>query len=233
MRILIVAQQNKTLNRRFVFSLSRFWELWVSSIEIILVEIFFFKMKLSREVLLLILWFSTLSSSYKIGIGYNRNVFSSISEPSYAHLPLNNTASYNNLIFVRNGEEQRDDEVTKHYNPKSKQQQFTESLEIWWKKLTEGRRGLLLILTPAIINQFRILQTTVPFCADRLLQYVQPLNLLLLTMLSQAKGVRILQSVLFAGIGIGLLQMAKDSLTTGFSWMPMYALDDSYALITG
>lgn len=110
---------------------------------------------------------------------------------------------------------------------------LSNQLTEWWEKLTEGRSGLLLFLAPTIVSQFRILQTTVPFCVDRVLQYVQPLNLFLLFSTTQAKQLPVLKSIIVGGLALGAFQMVKDSFAAGFSWLPAQPSVDSFALVTG
>lgn len=103
----------------------------------------------------------------------------------------------------------------------------------WWKKATEGRRGLLLILIPIVTTQFRILQSAFPFCIDRFLQYSHPINLLLLTTISSTTGIRIMKSVLIAGTLLGVIKMLQDTYLYGPNLLPILPQPDSYALITG
>lgn len=110
---------------------------------------------------------------------------------------------------------------------------LSKQLSAWWEKMTAGRTGLLLFLAPTIATQFRLLQTTVPFCVDRVLQYVQPFDVCLLFALSQQRGVPVVKSVLMGVVVAGLFQMIKDSFQAGSSWMPAKPLYDSYALVTG
>ena len=106
-------------------------------------------------------------------------------------------------------------------------------LSNWWKRQSEGRSGLLVKLAPTLATQFQLVRTAVPFCVDRMVQYIQPLNLVMLATLSKPRGIRALQYGLLASIGLGGLKMLQDSFAAGSNWLPAYAQEDSYAVVTG
>lgn len=96
---------------------------------------------------------------------------------------------------------------------------FLESFGQWWIKATEGHSGLLLVLAPTIAYQLRILQAALPFCIDRVMQYVQPLNFFFLSVISSQRGLEVTKTSLWIGIGIGVAQMLRDTFRTGALWM--------------
>lgn len=103
----------------------------------------------------------------------------------------------------------------------------------WWRKATEGRRGLLLILIPIITTQFHILQSAFPFCIDRFLQYSHPINLFLLATVSSTRGIRVMKYALITGTLLGVIKMLQDTYLYGPNLLPILPQTDSYALITG
>lgn len=108
-----------------------------------------------------------------------------------------------------------------------------ENIAHWWKKQSEGRSGLLVYLVPAFSSQYQLLRTAVPFCVDRMVQYMQPLNLLILSALSKPSGINLLRAGLWASIGLGGFKMLQDTYIAGSNWLPAHAQADSYAIVTG
>ena len=104
---------------------------------------------------------------------------------------------------------------------------------IWWRKQTAGRHGLLIFLVPAIASQYEVVKTFAPFCLDRMMQYFQPLNVMVLAAMTRPKGLKTLRIGLWTSIGIGGFKFLQDAYTAGSSWLPARPKDDSYAVITG
>ena len=107
------------------------------------------------------------------------------------------------------------------------------ALQRWWNVHTSGSRGLLVYLIPSLLNQLAVLQAAVPFCADRLSQYLQPIYMFTSLLLLRRSGPAVVQSVLWSSIACGLGFMLADTYNAGSTWLPLRAKNDSYAVITG
>lgn len=111
--------------------------------------------------------------------------------------------------------------------------QIVDVASLWWQRLIAVQKQLWVVLAPKVYKQFLLLKAGVPFCLDRTMQYMQPLNLCLLLALSQWRALAVMKYVV-KGIAItSFLQMIRDSIKAGSAWMPAVAHPDSYALITG
>lgn len=155
---------------------------------------------------------------------------------SHNHNHNNSSNDYTNdntsiLSTSLSSNEQQD--VDNLRKPLHDEPQWLPTLSKWWRERTQGRRGLLVILVPALLSQLMILRTAVPFCLDRLTQYVQPLYLLTSVVLFQRNGPRFLQSVLLSGVCTGTLFMLIDTYTAGSNWVLLSPKPDSYAVVTG
>jgi hypothetical protein len=103
----------------------------------------------------------------------------------------------------------------------------------WWERVTENRTGLLILLVPSLISQLLLLQTVVPFCFDRLIQYMQPFYLTWTLLLSSSRGVNVLRASLLGCSLISMIIMIADTYRVGSYWSPALAREDSYAVVTG
>lgn len=111
--------------------------------------------------------------------------------------------------------------------------QIADISSIWWRRLVAIQKQLLVVLAPKVYKQFLLLKAGIPFCLDRTMQYMQPLNLCLLLALSQSRALTVMKYIV-KGVAItSFLQMIRDSIKAGSAWMPAVAHPDSYALITG
>ena len=107
------------------------------------------------------------------------------------------------------------------------------ALQRWWSVHTSGSRGLLVYLIPSLLNQLAVLQAAVPFCMDRMSQYLQPVYIFTSLLLLRRNGPALVQAVLWGSVACGLGFMLADTYNAGSSWLPLRARNDSYAVITG
>ena len=78
-----------------------------------------------------------------------------------------------------------------------------------------------------------MLQAAVPFCLDRLSQYLSPLYISVSLLLLQKTGPALVQTALCTSIFVGGCFMLADTYNAGSSWLPLKAGNDSYAMVTG
>jgi hypothetical protein len=142
---------------------------------------------------------------------------------TYARVPSESVLSINTSSII--DQAKRYSSIVLH--------QIVDVASLWWQRLIAVQKQLWVVLAPKVYKQFLLLKAGVPFCLDRTMQYMQPLNLCLLLALSQWRALAVMKYVV-KGIAItSFLQMIRDSIKAGSAWMPAVAHPDSYALITG
>lgn len=142
---------------------------------------------------------------------------------TYSPVPSESVLSINTSSII--------DQVKRHSSIAL--QQIVDITSLWWRRLIVVKRQMWVVLAPKVYKQFLLLKAGVPFCLDRTMQYMQPLNLCLLLALSQWRALAVMKYVV-KGVAItSFVQMIRDSIKAGSAWMPAVAHPDSYALITG
>eukprot|EP01038_Epipyxis_sp_PR26KG_P009007 gene9007-12149_t len=116
-----------------------------------------------------------------------------------------------------------------HHNHRLNQSPFLQ----WWEKISHNRSGLLILLIPSLFNQIQMLSQAIPFVISRLSQYIQPLSLIFSLMMIYPSGLKTIQLALKFSILTSFIYMFYDTSKAGMKWLPIVALNDSYAIITG
>lgn len=101
------------------------------------------------------------------------------------------------------------------------------------KKISACVQRLFILIVPIISKAFQNLRYVIPLSMERIMQYVQPLNVGLLIATSHTRGMDFLRTAIYTVLIASIAQMAKDTFQFGALWLPVKPLDDSYALVTG
>mmetsp|Transcript_26361 Transcript_26361/g.37703 ORF Transcript_26361/g.37703 Transcript_26361/m.37703 type:complete len:797 (-) Transcript_26361:547-2937(-) len=180
----------------------------------------------------------------------------------FMHLPVKyvNDLKLNILSLVSVFEQQAESKTTNNnnyevkqilwYNPFSRKENDTKSdsssnimSSNWRKKLAEqlslsGRRGLLPLLIPSIINQLAVLREAAPFCIHRLVQYLPQVTVAASILLLRERGLQNARILLRGALFASLMSMLVDTYSAGGQWVTMQPLRGEqryagYAVVTG
>jgi hypothetical protein len=105
------------------------------------------------------------------------------------------------------------------------------SAAVWWAKNMKGKENLAIVVS-MLLNCLKYALSIFRSFIHILLQYCNPLSIVLLKFLNSNFGTKIVKKLLFFSVSSGILKMAYEYYV-GYLTVPLTPLEDSYALITG
>jgi hypothetical protein len=106
------------------------------------------------------------------------------------------------------------------------------SASAWWAKNMKGKENLVIVVS-MLLNCLKYALSIFRSFIHVLLQYCNPLSIVLLKFLNSNFGTTIVKKLLFFSASSGILKMAYEYYMGYLTVPPLTPLEDSYALITG
>jgi hypothetical protein len=106
------------------------------------------------------------------------------------------------------------------------------SASAWWAKHIQGKENLVLVVS-LLFNWLKYGLSIFRSFIHILLQYCNPLSIVLLKFLNSNFGTKVVKKLLFFSVYSGILKMVYEYYMGYLTAPPLTPLEDSYALITG